>query len=440
MHHELRPYRRATLFIVMATLLVMPTGPAGAQEADPTPERKGDKGFPNTTAGEFTPATGFDIIQTERGSLNISMYGLFRHINQMPGGQVFTDHLGRERLVNGRNDLNWHRTMIWLTGFFYDPRFRFNITSWSLGATQQTLLFGNLQFRAARWLGLGVGIAPNLTARSMQGSFPFWAGADRQMAEEFFRGGFSSGFWITGEVLPRFTYTLSVNNNLSQLGTTQANDTRDLAYSGSFRWQPTTGEFGPRNGFGDFEHHERVATQFGVSIGGSRESRYAPLENPPNATQIKLSDGVNPFEAGALAESVTVRTLDYRLAAVDAGVKYRGFHLQGEYYVRELSKFIATGPLPLTSILDHGFMLQAAHMVIPRKLSVYVAGGYVDDDFRRWPYEVGGGLNYYPSGTRSWRLNLHLMHVHKSPASSTFGYYQAGHSGTMFSLCTDILL
>jgi hypothetical protein len=430
--------RRLLLLVTAAGC--MSAARAAAQDADPRPVRPDSVKFPNTTAGEFTPSTGFDVLETKGGSLNISVYGLFRYVNQMPSGQTFRDHLGRTRDVNPRNDLNWHRTMIWLTGFFYDPKFRYNITAWSLPTTQQVLIFGNLQYLAASWLNVGVGIAPNLTARSLQGSWPYWPGSDRQMSEEFFRGGFSSGVWITGRVIPRLTYTLSVNNNLSELGVTQANDSRDLAYSGSFRWQPTTGEFGPRNGFGDLEHHQRVATQFGASGAHSRESRYAPLGQPPNAAQIKLSDGVNPFEEGALADNVTVKTLDYTEAAIDGGVKYKGFSLLTEYYFRTLDNFTTTGPIPLSSVYDHGFMAQSSYMVVPRSLDLYAVGGYIFDQFDRQPWEAGGGLNYYPSHTRSWRLNMHLLHVHKSPASSFFGYYQPGQTGTVFSLGADIIL
>jgi hypothetical protein len=46
----------------------------------------------------------------------------------------------------------------------------------------------------------------------------------------------------------------------------------------------------------------------------------------------------------------------------------------------------------------------------------------------------------YPSGTRSWRLNLHLIRIERSPAASNFGFYTAGQSGTTISLGTDILL
>jgi hypothetical protein len=361
-------------------------------------------------------------------------------MNQLPGDQTFVDHLGRVRQVKTRNDLNWHRTFVWLTGFFYVPKFRYNISLWSLPTTQQTLLFGNLQYRFNTAATLGVGIAPNLTVRSVQGSWPFWGSSDRQMSEDFFRGGFSSGVFLTGQPIPRWFYNLSVNTNISQLGVTASNDTRDFAYSASVWTMPTTGEFGPRGGLGDLEYHRTLATRFGASIGHSREARYANDSVPPNATQIKLSDGVNPFDADALAPGATVQKLDYDEIAFDAGLKYRGFTFQGEYYVRKLSNFLATGALPLSSIVDQGFQVQGMHMVLPKKVAVYATYGYLADKFRRYPWELSGGVNVYPSGTRSWRLNLHLIRIERSPAASNFGFYTAGQSGTTISLGTDILL
>jgi hypothetical protein len=396
--------------------------------------------FGNETAGEFTPAQGFDIFKSKRGSLNISVYGLFRYLNQMPGEQTFTDHLGNTRTVKARNDINWHRTFVWLSGFFYDPKLRYTIAIWSLPTTQQTLVFGALRYSMSRPLTLGVGIGPNLTNRSMQGSWPFWAGSDRQMGEEALRGGFSSSFFITGEPVDRFFYTAAITNNLSQLGVTATNDTRDLGYSASVWWMPTTGEFGPRGGFGDLEEHQQVATRFGMSAEHSRENRYAQLNAPPNATQIRLSDGVFPFETGALADTVTVEFLDYEVISFDAGFKYKGFAFQGEYTLRTLSNFDATGPLPDDSILDQGFFAEAGHMVVKKKLLLYAAGSYLFDEFERNPWELGGGASFYPFGNRSWRLNMHLLHIEQSPAGSNFGYYTAGQTGTILSLGTDFLL
>jgi hypothetical protein len=430
----------AALTAQIASLLLVSSGTTHAQEADPLPAKPdSSKTYLNTYQGAFTPGAGFDIIKTDRGSLNVSMYGLFRYMNQYPVGRSFTDHLGRVRPVNPRNDVNWQRTFVWLTGFFYDPRFRYNISLWSLPTTQQTLLFGNLQYRASKSFVFGVGLAPNLTARSLQGSWPYWAASDRQMSEEFFRGGFSSGFWVTGEVVPKLSYTLSLNNNISQLGVPQGVDLPDLAYSGTLRWQPTTGEFGPRNAFGDFEYHTKFATQFGVSAATARENRAASLSEAPATTQIRMSDGVIPFEDGALAPGVTVEKLTYKYLSFDAGAKYKGWSFQSEYYFRTLSSFVATGPLPLSSIFDNGFMAEGMRMVIPQTLGAYLATGYVFDEFKRHPWEIAGGFNYYPYRARAWRLNLHYIHIVRSPTGSFFGYYTAGQTGTTWSIGTDVL-
>jgi len=445
---DTRAFSKMLIFFGM--LILFPLG-AWAQDEAPIPAEKTaddiEQASKNNIAGEFTPAKGFDIFKSERASLNISFYGLFRYLNQMPGDQKFTDHLGRTRTVKARNDINWHRSFVWFSGFLVDPKLRYTVSVWSLPTTQQTLVFGVLRYMVSKPLTLGCGIGPNLTCRSMQGSWPFWAGSDRQMGEDFLRGGFSSSFFITGSPIDRFSYTAAITTNLSQLGVTASNDTRDFGYSASVSWMPTTGEFGPRGGFGDLENHQQVATRFGLSACTSRESRYAALELPPSATQIRLSDGVYPFEAGALAEGVTINRLRYQDLAVDAGAKYRGFSFQGEYLIRQLSDFEALDsasgepvPSPSGAIVDQGFFLEAMHMVVPKKLGLYAATSYIADDFGRNPWELGGGASLYPFGNRSWRVNLHIMHIEKSPAGSNFGYYTAGQTGTILSIGTDFLI
>ncbi|NNB88934.1 hypothetical protein HJC10_18370 [Corallococcus exiguus] len=438
----------ATLLVLLAGALALIPLRARAQDdaavtppADTTPVDDQDLDpAENTVAGEFTPARGFQLLKTDWGSLNISLYGLVRYVNQLPGEQTFIDHLGREHEVKTRNDINWHRTMIWFSGFALHPRLSYTVTVWSLPTTQQTLAFGNLQFKFNKALTLGAGIGPTLTSRSMQGSHPFWASSDRQMGEEFFRGGFSSAVWLKGEPLSRFFYTVSVNTNLSQLGITASNDSRDLAYSASISWMPTTGEYGLRGGLADFEEHPRVATRFGISAAHAREDRANQLGSPPNETQIRLSDGLLAFEEGALADGVTVQKLNYQVLAFDVGAKYRGFTFQGEYFFRRLSDFLTTGPVPQDSIFDQGFFVQAMYMVVPKYVGVYSTGSLVFDDFDRKPWELSGGVSVFPMAARSWRLNLHFIYVQRSPTGSSFGFYTAGQTGPTISVGTDILL
>ncbi|MBC5773653.1 hypothetical protein H8S95_06230 [Pontibacter sp. KCTC 32443] len=397
--------------------------------------------YPNTTSGEFTPGRGFDIYKSKWGSLNLSIYGLFRYINQQDSDRKYIDHLGREKPVDPRQDFQWHRTFVWASGFFYTPRFRYVISLWSLPTTDQTLLFGNFQYRFHRAATLGAGIGPNLGVRSMQGPWPFFMSSDRIMAEEALRPGFTSGIWVNGEALPRLHYWLFMGNNMSQLGITANQLTRHLTKSASVWWMPTTGEFGPRGGFGDFEQHEKGATRFGASFVYAREDRSNAISNPtPASTQIRISDGSYLFETGALADGVTVQRANYEILSVDAGWKYRGLHLQTEFFFRRLYDFNSTGPLPISEINDNGFYVQASYPIIKKRLHMYGAYSMVVDEFDRDPWEVVGGLNYYPSGTRNWRLNLHALRVEKSPAGSQFGFYVPGQTGATLSIGTDILL
>jgi hypothetical protein len=432
--------------VAVTALALTPNAARAQDDAGPPPDTTGRvreaavEKYANLYVGQFTPGAGFDLIRTERGSLNISFYGVFRYLNQLPAEQHFIDHLGRPRTAKARNDVNWHRSMIWLTGYFVDPRFRYNITGWSLASTEQTLIFGNLRYLLSEKMTFGVGLSPNNTNRSLQGSWPFWAGSDRQMGEEFLRGGFATGVWITGRPLDRLYYTVAMDRSISQLGNTVADDNRDMSYSGSLWWQPTTGEFGPRGGFGDLEHHEKLSTQFGLSTCSAREGRYAPIGSAPKATQIKLSDSVNPFEISALADTVTVSKLTYQVLSFDAGAKYKGFSFQSEFSYRVLSNFESTSPLPVNKITDRGGFAEAMYMVVPKKLGLYAVGSYVWDDFKRLPWELGGGASLYPYGNRNWRLNLHVLHVDRSPTGSNFGYYAGGMTGTIISIGTDILL
>jgi hypothetical protein len=124
--------RRFLSSILVAFAMAVPSLASAQDEASPPAPGDTAQGgsYPNTDAGEFTPAKGFDIVKTDRASLNISVYGLFRYLNQLPGDQTYTDHLGREREVKARNDLNWQRTFAWLTGFFWTQKFKYNISLW----------------------------------------------------------------------------------------------------------------------------------------------------------------------------------------------------------------------------------------------------------------------------------------------------------------------
>jgi hypothetical protein len=411
--------------------------PPPATGAQPAPAGK-----PIETWGEFDPGKGFLVGRSSAGQLEISAYALFRYIDQMPASQTFTDHLGVVHQVDTRNDLFPHRIMIFFKGWVGSPKLIYNVFFWTVNPTDQKNLFASMGYQASRRFSLYTGINGIPGTRSVQGSHPYWLGHDRVMADEFFRPYFSFGLWAQGEVLPGFWYNVMTANNLSALGFKATQLDRKWSTGGSVWWMPTTHEFGPRGGFGDYDYHEKVATRFGVSTSWSPEQRFTDsTTGAAGNTLTKLADGLNVFDTGALALGVTLQSMNYRLLAFDAGTKYKGFFLQTEIYNRWLDNFEADGPLPVSSVHDTGFYIQGAFYPIKKKLEVYGATSQIYGDKSAGfsnSSEYIGGANWYPFDTINHRMNVQIQKVNHSPVGSTFGYYTTGQNGTTFSTAFSI--
>jgi len=354
-------------------------------------------------------------------------------MNQMSDSDTYTDHLGNEHPFDGRNDIYSHRILVWLNGWLADPRFVYTIAFWTVNTTDQDALFGNIGYQFHKIFNLYAGINGNPGSRSLQGSHPYWLGNDRVMADEFFRPYFTQGIWANGEVLPGLWYNATVGNSNSILGTKATDLDRKLTYGASMWWMPTTHEFGPRGGYGDWEMHEKLATRFGFSSTFSPEQRYNDPPETSKNTTLKLADSLNLFDTGSLAPGVSVLEADYSILALDAGMKYRGIFLQPEFYYRRLNSFKADGLLPVDEIIDKGFYVQAAFYPVPKKLELYAVTSQIYGDTNAGfgnSSEYILGTNWYPFDSRNYRFNIQLMDINKSPVSSTFGYYTAGQDGT----------
>jgi hypothetical protein len=412
---------------------------AAAFPAAPTPRRPTDR---IETWGEFDPGDGFLVGRSDFGELSISGYAMLRYLNQMPGSQTFTDHLGNERPVDGRNDIFPHRIIVYLKGWLGTPKLIYTLVLWTVNTTDQDALFGVIGYQFDRRFSLYAGINGTPGTRSLQGSHPFWLGHDRVMADEFFRPYFAFGTWAQGMVGRGLWYNVFVGNNSSSLGIKAAQLDRTMSWGASGFWMPTTGEFGPRGAYGDWEMHEKVATRFGVSSSFSPEERFTDgTTGATGNTTIRLADSLNVFDTGSLAPGVSVQRVDYDLLAFDAGLKYRGIFLQTEFYNRWLRDFQADGPLPVTSINDTGFFVQAAFFPVPKKLELYSATSQIfgdkDAGFDN-SSEYLAGMNFYPADTRNHRLNIQFIDVNRSPVSSTFGYYVGGQDGQTLSVAFSV--
>ena len=70
--------------------------------------------------------------------------------------------------------------------------------------------------------------------------------------------------------------------------------------------------------------------------------------------QLRLSDGTLLFSPDPFDTGGTISRASYSMLDLDAGVKYRGWSFDAEYYFRWLTDFkLIRGTIPVSSLYDH---------------------------------------------------------------------------------------
>ena len=321
---------------------------------------------------------------------------------------------------------------------------RYYLYVWSSNASQgdpaQVVGAGNISWNFNRFVNVGVGITSLPSTRSTEGQFPYWLGVDdRLIADEFFRGSYTSGVWLKGELSYKLKYMAMFANNLSTLGVSAAQlDNRMDTQSYSIQWLPSTGEFGLWGTFGDYDDHQIVATRVAVHFTHSLEEKQSqPGTEGIENSQIRLTDGSSIFTPNLFGDGITVNEVDYNMMSIDAGVKYKGMSLEGEYYWRWLRNFTGVNTSGIANINDTGYQLQASAMAVPKALQLYfgtsqVFGRYGDQ------WEVRAGQNFYPMKERGIRLNGEWMYVDHSPVGYTAYPFPVGAKGQVFHINLEL--
>ena len=355
-----------------------------------------------------------------------------RYLNTLDSSDTFTDHLGTVREVNRRNDITVNRSMFIFAGYMFDPKLQYSLTVWTSAGAASIVVAGNIGWRFNKAFTLTGGYTGVPGSRSLVGTFPFFQPTDRSMADNFFRPGFTQGAWANGEPLKGLNYLAFVGNGLNTLNISANKIDTNLLLSGSVWWEPLGAYSEPgksRQMYDDYFASKKTRIRIGTSFTRSREDRFSETDqSSPDNTSIYNSDGVLAFSTGAFAPGVTVQEANYKMWAIDGGLKKNGFSVNGQYYFRWLNGFDADGPLPLASTFDHGFELSTGQFIVPKKLVVYARGSKVFGQFGS-PYEYAGGFKWYFLPTERVWLTGELMRVHKAPYSGAFTPYTAGMAG-----------
>jgi len=440
-----RRYARLSFAAVLTAAMWLETH-GNAAEQQPTPT----EATPATPAESAIPAEqaesgpivdryqdGIVIWQTPTDAkvpylLKFNLNTQVRYLNTTDSEETFTDHLGVEREVNTRNDITVNRTMFILGGYIFDPRLRYSSTVWTSAGAASIIVAGTVGWQFNQGFTLTGGYTGVPGSRSLVNTFPFFTGADRSMADNFFRPGFTQGVWATGEPVKGLNYLAFVGNGLNTLNISATKIDSNLMYSGSIWWEPL-GDYGPpgksRNMYEDYFSSPDTRIRLGAAFTTSKEDRFSNLDqSSPENTSMHNSDGVLTFSTGAFAPGVTVEIATYDMFAVDWGIKRNGLAINGQYYWRRIRDFEADGPLPLESTFDHGFELSASYFLSPKKLAIYGRASKVYGEFGD-SYEYAGGVKWYFVPTERMWLNAELMRVDKAPYSGTFTPYTSGLTG-----------
>lgn len=384
------------------------------------------------------PGSGFLVGENDWGSLNIRLYTSVRYLNQRSLQSTTTDSFGNERTPKRRNDIQHQKVLLYFSGWALDPKFSYLLYAWTSNPSQglgaQVILAGNLNYEWNEHLQVGIGTNSLPGARSTSGNFPFWLSADsRLIADEFFRPSYTFGVWAKGEIVEQLRYQVMLGNNISQLGVDANRLDADLdTVAAELAWAPL-GDYPVA--FGDFAEQETPKVRLGLHFSFSQED----VQNQPDTDDgfqnvtLRLSDGNPIFTPDLFADGVQIRNANYQMAALDAGLKYKGFSLEGEYYYRLLNDFSGRqlSELGFDSLEDHGFQLQASAMLLPEMLQAYLSGSKVFGEYGN-PWDARIGLNWFPFRTQALRWNNEVMYVDESPVGGASLAMPVGGAGPVF--------
>jgi hypothetical protein len=388
----------------------------------------------------YEPGKGFVLARGPNGEVDFFVKGYVRYLNQLGLDRFYTDAFGRTFELDLRQDIQLNRLQWGLHGWLFDPRFRYFWYAWTQNVSQgdpaQVVVGGNIAYKFDDALTATAGIFSLPSTRSTAQSFPNWLRIDhRSMADEYFRGSYIQGYMASGELTDTLDYKVALAGNLSALGVSASQlDNCLCTMTSMLYWMPTTGEFGPGNGFGDYEYHEKLATLLGVHFTYSREdAQEQPGVNAFENSQIRLSDGTllfspNAFNTGGMINKATFSMLD-----LDAGLKWRGWSLEAEYYFRWLDDFKVTGSIPVASLFDHGFQVYASTMLKPNYWQAYFSGSKIFGEYGD-PWDAAVGLTYFPYGRKEVRMNAQALYMDRSAVGYTAVPYVVGGTGWVYTV------
>lgn len=377
--------------------------------------------------------------QRDPNSIYIGGRLQLRHTGFARNADSWTDSAGVTRTIRNRNNFDSERVRLNFQGTALDPdlSYYFILDGDSDDESTVDFLTYYFEYKFDKAFRLRFGRWKIASDREWLVSSRFLTLADRSMATEFFRGGFSDGVWALGELGDGWHYETSLTNGLSSSTRRPANLDDNLCAAATVYWEPL-GPFGAA--YADYECHEDPVVRIGASAAFDKSDDRVDSGFPLGDDNfIRLSDGTRLADVGALGPGVRLLGDRVLKGGLDFGLKWRGWFVSAEWFLRSVQDLTATGPTVVSQIDDHGYRCDAGVFIVPKRFDVigrvsHVSGPFGDAN------EYAAGFNWYwgngsHEGKLDDRINKFTFDVTMldgSPVTTSTADLFAGDDGVLF--------
>jgi len=372
-----------------------------------------------------------ESLEDQAFRLKINFQNQFRYTGFGRTQSQWVDAIGTTNRIANRNDFEINRGRLIFSGHAIDPDLNYylNLDYASVGDDRVTVLLAWLNYRFHRSFDLHFGKGKVPGAREWLLTSMNTLSPDRSMATTFFRPSITTGVWAKGEPLDRLYYQALVGNGFNTTSAGFRDLDTNFVYSTNTWWEPL-GDFGGL--YSDLAYRDELAVRTGTSFTTSRQSTIQFDAQTSEETFIRLSDGTNLTDIGALAPGVQVTDYSLYLLTLDAATKYRGVGLSGEYFLRWLTEIRGDGPIAENrrNLFDHGFHVQAGAFMVPQRFELFTRSSTVFGPFGNGA-EYAVGFNSFFRGNEAWRFCFDVTRVIDSPAEQIRTGYEAGARGIL---------
>lgn len=353
----------------------------------------------------------------------------FRHHGFIRDSETWTDNADVTRQIRNRNAFDIERARLTFDGFAVDKRLTYFLQL--DGDTDGSHAVDFFDYWWAWQLTDRFKI--EMGKRKVPASRQWLLGArrtrfiDRPMANDFFRPDRTVGLFGVGTIGETGHYQVMVGN-----GYQNANVPNSL--SDDLFTYALTNYFDPFGKFGgqivDYDQSENPLVRIGHSFSYSPQTSNQIGTPLAEGFFLRLSDGTRVTQTDALAAGATVSEFDIWFYGVDFAFKYQGWSLNAELFLRWVENLRADAPLPIQSLFQHGYYVEAGKFLIPKRLDVNARYSQVDGEFGSGS-EYSAGVNWYPLAKPWMKISLDVTSLNDSPLQNTTSDILVGDDGTL---------